>query len=430
MAGASHGRQVTGAPDVDVLVVGGGPAGLAAARAARRAGAVRVLVAEREDDAGGIPRHCAHTGFGLRDLHRLLDGPAYARRITALTRAAGVEVATRTMVTGWTPDGSARLTGPGGPAVVTAGAVVLATGARERPRAARLVPGDRPAGVLTTGELQQRVHLHHLDIGRRAIVVGAEHVSYSACLTLRDAGVRTLGMVTEWDRHQSSVVFATATAVGLRVPLWTGTRLTAIRGRGRVEAVELTDVASGRSRTIEADTVVFTGDWIPDHELARAAAVTVDPASRGPEVDQCGATSAAGFFAAGNLVHPAETAGIAALGGRRAGAAAAAWAGGARAARGHVAVVAAPPLRWVSPARVTPGEPAADRVIARTSRFVDRATVVIEQEQSARPLARQRVRAAAPNRSLTIAAQWMEAVDPAAGPVVIRVEEGRATRRG
>ena len=84
---------------------------------------------EREGEAGGVPRHCAHTGFGLRDLHRLMGGPAYARRITALTRDAGVEIATRTMVTGWTPDGSARITGPGGPAVVRAGAVVLATGA-------------------------------------------------------------------------------------------------------------------------------------------------------------------------------------------------------------------------------------------------------------------------------------------------------------
>jgi hypothetical protein len=191
--------------------------------------------------------------------------------------------------------------------------------------------------------------------------------------------------------------------------------------------VELTDLTSGRSRIIEADTVVFTGDWIPDHELARAAAVTVDPASRGPAVDQCGATSAAGVFAAGNLVHPAETAGIAALGGLRAGAAAAAWAGGERAALRDVAVVALPPLQWVSPARVTPGEPAADRVVARTSRFVGRATVVVEQ--AARPLARQRIRAAAPNRSLTIAAHWMDAVDPAAGPVVIRVEEGRTRRR-
>jgi len=413
---------VTGRSDVDVLVVGGGPAGLSAARAARRGGAARVLVVEREDEAGGVPRHCAHSGFGLRDLHRLMGGPAYARRITALARDAGVEIATRTMVTGWTPDGSARVTGPGGPAVVRVGAVVLATGARERPRAARLVPGDRPAGVLTTGELQQRVHLHHMDIGRRAVVVGAEHVSYSACLTLRDAGVRTVGMVTEWGRHQSWGVFAAVTARGLRVPLWTATTVTAIRGHGRVEAVELTDLTSGRTRIVEADTVVFSGDWIPENELARTAAVTVDTASLGPAVDQFGATSAAGVFAAGNLVHPAETADVAARMARCAGDAAASWARGERAAGGGVPVVAEPPLRWVWPATVTPGRPAADRVIARTTRFVGRAAVVVEQ--AGRPLARQRVRAAAPNRSLTVAARWMESVDPAAGPVVVRVEEG------
>ena len=413
---------MTGGPDVDVLVVGGGPAGLAAARAARRGGAARVLVVEREDEAGGVPRHCAHTGFGLRDLHRVMNGPAYARRITALARDAGVEVATRTMVTGWAADGSARMTGPGGPARVRAGAVVLATGARERPRAARLVPGDRPAGVLTTGELQQRVHLQHLAIGGRAIVVGAEHVSYSACLTLRHAGVRTVAMVTEWGRHQSWPAFAAATALGLRVPLWTATRVTAIRGHGRVEAVELTDLTTGRTRTVDADTVVFTGDWIPDHELARAAAVAVDPGSLGPRVDQRGATSADGVFATGNLVHPAETADVAARGAHRAGQAAAAWARGERRAGGGVPVVAVPPLRWVSPATVVPGLGPAARVTARTTRFVARGAVVVEQ--TGRELARHRVRGAAPNRSLTFAARWMEAVDPSAGPVVIRVEEG------
>ena len=427
-----------------VLVVGGGPAGLAAARAARRAGAGSVLVVEREDAAGGVPRHCAHTGFGWRDLHRVLDGPAYARRIAEITRAAGVEIATRTMVTGWADDGAALITGPDGPDTIRASAVVLATGARERPRPARLVPGDRPAGVLTTGELQQRVSVHHLDVGHRAVVVGAEHVSYSAVLTLRHAGVETVGMVTEWGRHQSLAAFAAVTARVLRVPLWTGTTVSAVRGHRRVESVELTDRTSGAVRTVSVDTVVFSGDWIPDHELARACGLTMDPASRAPVVDQDGATSTPGVWAAGNLVHPAETADIAACRARRAGAAAAAWARvgpaagtarptagtgpadatpgpTARAARAAVAVVAHPPLRWVTPAVITPGAAAGDAMILRTDAFLTRASIVIDQGD--RRLARYRLGRAIPNRSHSVPSAWVAKVDAGDGPVHVHIEE-------
>ncbi len=182
---------------VDALVVGAGPAGLAAATALKDAGVGRVVVVEREDEAGGVPRLCEHTGFGLRDLHRVMNGPAYARRWVDRAIASGADIRTRTMVTGWAAPGRAELTGPAGLLRVDACAVVLATGARERSRAARLVPGTRPAGIFTTGQLQQMVHREKLPVGRRAVVVGAEHVSYSAVLTLREAGVRPVALVTD-----------------------------------------------------------------------------------------------------------------------------------------------------------------------------------------------------------------------------------------
>ena len=153
----------------DVLVVGAGPAGLAAAVELRRLGTGRVVVADRDDEAGGIPRHSAHTGFGARDLRRVLTGPGYARRYADAAAAAGADIRLGTTVTGWegwdgTPGGglpgdgqySVTLTSPAGIETVGAGAAPLATGCRERPRAARLVPGDRQPGVITTGELQRR----------------------------------------------------------------------------------------------------------------------------------------------------------------------------------------------------------------------------------------------------------------------------------
>src|SRR6266516_4965248 len=306
-----------------VIVVGGGPAGLASALELRRRG-IEVLVLERESQAGGIPRHCQHQGFGLRDLHRLQSGPAYARRYLELARRAGVEVLEETMVTGWASDGSLETTSPRGREMLCADAVVLATGCRERPRPARLVPGSRPDGILTTGLLQQLAQ-RGLPVGRRALVVGAEHVSFSAVLTLAHAGAQTVGMTTELPRHQSLALIRAGAAARYRVPLWTRTALSAIHGRPAVEEVELVDLETSATRSVACDTVVFTGDWIPDHELAVGAGLELDPGTRGPAVDTGLRTARPGLFSAGNVLHGAEPADIAALSGRRVAASVAAW---------------------------------------------------------------------------------------------------------
>ncbi len=129
---------------------------------------------------------------------------------------------------------------------------MLATGCRERPRSARLVPGSRPAGVMTTSTLQQLVYLHGANVGRRAVVVGAEHVSFSAVATLAHGGASVAGLVTELARHQSLAAFRIGAAIRYRVPVWTRTAITGIHGERRVEAVELTDLDSGRTRRIRA----------------------------------------------------------------------------------------------------------------------------------------------------------------------------------
>ena len=181
--------------DVDVAIVGGGPAGLAAGQALARAGAGRVVVLEREPATGGIPRHADHPAYGIRDLHRVLSGPEYALRRSQAATAAGAELRVGTDVTGWAPGGELALltTSAAGRRSLRARAVVLATGCRERPRSARLVPGSRPQGILTTGMLQQLVYLLREPVGRRAVVVGAEHVSYSALQTLAHGGPSAAG---------------------------------------------------------------------------------------------------------------------------------------------------------------------------------------------------------------------------------------------
>ena len=364
-AGGTMSRTVE---PVDALVVGAGPAGLAAATALCERGAGRVVVVDREDEAGGTPRLCAHSGFGLQDLRRVLSGPAYARRWVARAVAAGADIRTRSMVTNWASPHRAEITGPSGLVEIQARAVVLATGARERPRPARLVPGTRPAGVFTTGQLQHWVHGEGLPVGRRALVVGAEHVSYSAVLTLREAGVRTVALVTDLPHSQTFGLFDAVTRVGLpragldrdvagrplrtRPPgpgraAWSGRR--ALRGR-RHHRVQRGLRAGQRTGPPGRPP------HRPGHPRARLR-------RRGCHVR-------AGFFAAGNVVHPAETADVAARRATAVGRAAAAWlrrpeSGPADGA--PVPVRVADPLRWVVPNLVEPGRPPGARVLLRSA---------------------------------------------------------------
>jgi thioredoxin reductase len=400
---------------VNVLVVGGGPAGLACALELRRRGVSDVVVLDREQQAGGIPRHCAHQGFGLRDLRRPFSGPAYARRYVELARETGVVVRTEAMVTGWS-GAAVEVTSPEGRETLTARAIVLATGCRERPRAARLIPGSRPQGVFTTGLVQQLAQ-RRLPIGTRALVVGAEHVSFSALLTLAHAGVAVAGMVTELRRQQSLPLAGVAARLRYRTSVWTRTTVAAIHGRERVEEVELRNLDSGGVRGVACDTVVFTDDWIPDHELAVLAGLELDPGTRGPRVDTALRTARAGVFATGNLVQGAEPADIAALQGRHAAAGVADWlAEGDWPEQRPVSCLA--PLSWVSPNAIGGGsEPPRRRFLLRASEFLERPRVEVRQD--GRLLWQGRLRRVGPGRSASLTPEWIRLVDPKSGAIEV-----------
>jgi thioredoxin reductase len=377
-----------------VLVVGAGPSGLTAATELARAG-VRVTVIDRDPAPGGVPRACPHGGFGWRDLHRLLDGPTYARRLTELAARAGANILCSTTALGFDGARTVRLSGP--LPKIRADAVLLATGCRERPRAARLVPGSRPAGVFTTGVLQE-LAMRGIRAGRRAVIVGAEHVSFSAVMTLASMGATIAAMITSHPRHQTVRGVAALLAIGHDFPIRCGARVAEIIGRRRVERVILDDGSE-----IPCDTVVFTGDFVPDHELARAAGVTIDPRTRGPRVDSLLRTSVPGVFAAGNLLHGAEPADRCALEGALA----------ARAILAHLAgdpwpaapppIEVTPPLLWIAPS--------ADRFVLRTSMFLPRGRLVVTQED--RVLHQERTPPLVPNRTVFLSASWIAAADRA-----------------
>lgn len=407
---------------VDVAVIGAGPAGLAAATHCRRAGAERVLVLDRESEPGGVPRHAQHQGFGARDLHRILSGPAYAARIAERAAASGADLRMEAQVTGWAEDGALQVTAPGGRSTIDARAVVLATGCRERPRSARLVPGSRPQGVMTTGMLQQLVYLGGESPGRRAVIVGAEHVSFSAMLTLAHGGARPVAMATEAQSHETLAAFRVGAAMRFRTPLLTRTQVSAIRGLRRVEAVELRHLDTGEVRELACDLVVFTADWIPDHELAVVAGIDLDPMTRGPAVDPGLHTSRPGVLAAGNLLHGAETADVAALEGRHVAAAVVSHLSGEAWPASRVSIECTPPLGWIAPNTVSaPAEsaPPRGRFLLRSTERVDGARVEVTQD--GRRLWTGRVRRLGPGRSTRLPARWITAVDPYGGPVTARL---------
>lgn len=368
-------------PMSEILIIGGGPAGLSAARELKALGADAVTIIERESEAGGIPRHSDHTGYGLRDLRRVMTGPSYARTLVDRAGSAGAEIRTGTMVTGWAGPMSAELTSAAGRDVISPDAIILATGARERPRAARRIPGDRPMGVMTTGQLQNLVHLKHQAVGTRAVIVGAELVSWSAVLTLRETGCATVAMTTEFDKPESYVAMAIPGRIALRVPIARRTRVVRVIGRERVEGVEIEQIDTGRRRVLECDTVIFTGDWIPDYELAQSNGLVMDPGSRGPVVDTALRTSREGIFAAGNLLHPVDTADVAALDGAHAARQVMRWLAGERAPETAAHVVADAPFTWVSPALVRTGDvaPARERVLLWSTEYRAFPRVVVRQ---------------------------------------------------
>jgi L-2-hydroxyglutarate oxidase LhgO len=287
--------QVAAAPDV--LIVGAGPAGLALAGELSRD--YHVVVVERESEPGGIPRHCHHSGFGLRSGQWPSSGPVYAKKLVSQARNAGASIMTDTQAVELMPE-SVQLTSPSGSFEVSPRAVVVATGAREASRSARLIPGDRGAGVMTTGQLQQEVYLHGRRFdGAQAVVLGSGLIAWSAVLTLRQAGAR---------------VNAVVSPVGWEAPFWVTwwgrtkvravyeeTELAEIVGKPRVAAVKLR--APTGEQVVDADLVIMTGDWRAESELLVSSSTSAHSRLI-PAVGHLGHTPAPGRFVVGNVAHP------------------------------------------------------------------------------------------------------------------------------
>ena len=341
--------------EADVAVIGGGPAGLAAAAAARKAGAARVVLIERGEQLGGILNQCIHDGFGTKNMGKALTGPEYAQIYIDLADAAGIACHLNTMVLDLSPERELTVCSTAGVRRIRAKSVVLCMGCRERTRGAIGIPGHRPAGVFTAGAVQYYMNIRNLAVGRRVVVLGSGDVGLIMArrLTLEGAEVPCEAEILPYPSGLVRNVVQCLEDFG--IPLYLSTTVVEIHGRERITGVTLAKVGprggivKGSKRLVECDTLMLSVGLIAENELAKKAGVALSPATGGPIVDDHFQTSVPGIFSAGNALQVHDLVDYVSLEAEKAGACAAAFADDKMLAQAHIKVTPGPGIRYVVP---------------------------------------------------------------------------------
>ena len=296
--------------NADLVIIGGGPAGLAAAVAARKSGVQDILILERDSELGGILNQCIHNGFGLHRFGEQLTGPEYAGRFIEMLKDTGVKVQLDTMVLEVTPDKKVHCVSKEyGYQIIEAKSIVLGMGCRERTRGAIGTPGTRPAGVYTAGAAQRYVNMEGYLVGKRVLILGSGDIGLIMArrMTLEGAKVHAVAEVLPYSGGLKRNIVQCLE--DFDIPLYLSTTVVNIHGRERLEGVTLAQVdanrkpISGTERFIPCDTLLLSVGLLPENELSSAAGVCLSGVTGGPEVTDRLATSISGVFACGNVLH-------------------------------------------------------------------------------------------------------------------------------
>ena len=314
---------------VDLIVIGGGPAGLAAACAAWEKGLRSILIVERDRELGGILNQCIHNGFGLHHFKEELTGPEYAGRFVKLLGETGVEVRLDTMALEVTPDRTVHMVGKStGYQIEQARSIVLAMGCRERTRGAIAIPGTRPAGVFTAGAAQRYVNMEGWMPGRRVVILGSGDIGLIMARRMTLEGAKVLACVEVMPYSGGLNRNIVQCLHDYDIPLYLSHTVTEIRGKNRVEQVVVSRVDENRNpipgteMVFDCDTLLLSVGLIPENELTRQAGIEMDRRTNGAVVYENMETSLPGVFACGNVCHVHDLVDFVTAESQRAGAAA------------------------------------------------------------------------------------------------------------
>ena len=293
----------------DIVIIGGGPAGLGAAVEAKKQGITKVLVIERDIELGGILQQCIHNGFGIHIFNEELTGPEYAQRYINMAQEENVDVLLDTIVMSISKDRTIKAMNVNGVLNIAAKAIILAMGCREKTRGAIAIPGDRPAGVFTAGTAQRYINIEGYMVGKKVIVLGAGDIGMIMARRVVLEGGEVIAVLARGSHAKGLTRNIVQCLEHYNIPLLYNHNITKISGKERVERVtiaatdEKKEVIPGTEKEYECDTVLLSVGLIPENELSRMAGVDIDRRTSGPFVNESMETSIPGIFACGNVVH-------------------------------------------------------------------------------------------------------------------------------